>query len=750
MKNAAKTADLKLSHLEPGKIVCDLSGARYRIVSKVAGPDGSVVKLSNLQGEVVSTPANFTPVGIGMARFAATLRYHLAYDKNLDKYIAAYCDREGLPLPVGPDGQPFRWANWFQSWFAPRLRVSLPNPGEAAAAKDQAIVDMINIVLGERDVLSKFKTDIKKFHKDIRRLEEGRQLTVFLVKTFKFRFEIAQNLLSQRPEEVSMIQPTDDPDAEGEEWNILDTEEHAHLPKEFQTSEAERDVTKLREGFSEWLKQKLSPKAAQWFIMLFDIYWEWVTEEGEGQSTEAGRPTWMPARRELEPRWEERTGLNKASLYAYIGRMADLLGTYIKQNRAALGDTNLFVTLLNQIEEERESLKSPKKRKQKQKSMPAHAALASLELAQVASTNSNCVFIEFKPSEWYYILEDYKYDDEGERFNWMDFAKAFGPFKSFEEADQHLTHNHANPGGSSIEKYQEGRKNDEQLNRLIAEAPKNTKDFATDRWASAQKTAREVSGAELTPEMRQQVLDHFAARWTADNPKRLAEWPKCDECNINEPFVGGDASGHSHPTVPMITDEEWIQQHKFHFYNDGRLNLRSHAEPMRGELAVASKTAEFGENVFPADLPTEDELMSEGEKMDRDHLYCPECKECVTCNLRPCRNGMAHQPGVPLEKKWDGLKEGAAQLQCCGGWHNLHKSDCKLYNDNFDKTIETLQSLPKRSAVSEDLADAAENVLQARADQMLTPQDWNLLNDAPAVCEQRAVGSCISCASTGA
>ncbi len=26
-----------------------------------------------------------------------------------------------------------------------------------------------------------------------------------------------------------------------------------------------------------------------------------------------------------------------------------------------------------------------------------------------------------------------------------------------------------------------------------------------------------------------------------------------------------------------------------------------------------------------------------------DHVYCKVCRECVTCNLRPCRNGGQHE-----------------------------------------------------------------------------------------------------------
>ena len=35
-----------------------------------------------------------------------------------------------------------------------------------------------------------------------------------------------------------------------------------------------------------------------------------------------------------------------------------------------------------------------------------------------------------------------------------------------------------------------------------------------------------------------------------------------------------------------------------------------------------------------------------------DHVYCAECRECITCNLRPCRGGFQH---ITAEQK--SLKE---------------------------------------------------------------------------------------------
>src|SRR5208337_2902097 len=166
------------------------------------------------------------------------------------------------------------------------------------------------------------------------------------------------------------------------------------------------------------------------------------------------------------------------------------------------------------------------------------------------------------------------------RFDWRDYATSYGPFKSFEEADEHLVKYHANPGGYSVEEYRENRDPSPQISKLIAEAPDNTKRLAGGRINGSAKTARLVAGNELTPEMRQQVEDAFIYRWTYDNPRR-SEVYKCDKCDINDPYVNAtSAEGHQHPTIPLISDDQWIREHSFHFTNDDRLRARRHAEPV--------------------------------------------------------------------------------------------------------------------------------------------------------------------------
>jgi hypothetical protein len=74
-----------------------------------------------------------------------------------------------------------------------------------------------------------------------------------------------------------------------------------------------------------------------------------------------------------------------------------------------------------------------------------------------------------------------------------------------------------------------------------------------------------ITGADLTPTQTEQVLSAFLYRWTTGNSARERVW-----ANIS-----------GKPTIPLITDHQWLNEHAFWFINDGsRLALnRKHAEP---------------------------------------------------------------------------------------------------------------------------------------------------------------------------
>ena len=86
------------------------------------------------------------------------------------------------------------------------------------------------------------------------------------------------------------------------------------------------------------------------------------------------------------------------------------------------------------------------------------------------STNSNCLFIEYSPGQWYYILENYNAPKNA--WDWREYATAYGPFPSEEEADEHLSRHHANPGGSNTAEYDPAFSGDPVLQQLIRDAVK--------------------------------------------------------------------------------------------------------------------------------------------------------------------------------------------------------------------------------------------------------------------------------------
>jgi hypothetical protein len=89
------------------------------------------------------------------------------------------------------------------------------------------------------------------------------------------------------------------------------------------------------------------------------------------------------------------------------------------------------------------------------------------------STNSNCLLLQVRTDQWFYVLEHRHAPQNA--WDWREHASAYGPFSSEEEAIQHLRDNHANPGGSSTSALPDGvteldLSGDEVLQKLIQDA----------------------------------------------------------------------------------------------------------------------------------------------------------------------------------------------------------------------------------------------------------------------------------------
>jgi len=74
-----------------------------------------------------------------------------------------------------------------------------------------------------------------------------------------------------------------------------------------------------------------------------------------------------------------------------------------------------------------------------------------------------------------------------------------------------------------------------------------------------------IRGDRLTQQQRNLVLAAFGYRWTRDNPVRERWWRGIE----------------GKPTIPLISDDQWLRDHAFHFVKDGSrmMRTRHHAEP---------------------------------------------------------------------------------------------------------------------------------------------------------------------------
>lgn len=83
------------------------------------------------------------------------------------------------------------------------------------------------------------------------------------------------------------------------------------------------------------------------------------------------------------------------------------------------------------------------------------------------STGLECNFYGVTDTEWYYLLQHGSCPVQC--WDWREYATAYGPFESYEVAREHLSDNHANPGGHST--YHPGEfKQDGLLEALFQEA----------------------------------------------------------------------------------------------------------------------------------------------------------------------------------------------------------------------------------------------------------------------------------------
>jgi hypothetical protein len=83
------------------------------------------------------------------------------------------------------------------------------------------------------------------------------------------------------------------------------------------------------------------------------------------------------------------------------------------------------------------------------------------------STGLECEIIEHTPNLWYCVLQNW--DCPVGAWDWREYATAYGPFPSPDEALADLFRNHANPGGYSVQPFASDN-TDPVIDKLVVEA----------------------------------------------------------------------------------------------------------------------------------------------------------------------------------------------------------------------------------------------------------------------------------------
>lgn len=80
-----------------------------------------------------------------------------------------------------------------------------------------------------------------------------------------------------------------------------------------------------------------------------------------------------------------------------------------------------------------------------------------------------------------------------------------------------------------------------------------------------------IAGNQLNESQKRHVLAAYVYRWTTDNRQRTQAY-SCKLCDIRTPYENKESSnGHTHPTIPLISDEQWLSAHAFYVKANGEI-----------------------------------------------------------------------------------------------------------------------------------------------------------------------------------
>lgn len=142
-----------------------------------------------------------------------------------------------------------------------------------------------------------------------------------------------------------------------------------------------------------------------------------------------------------------------------------------------------------------------------------------------------------------------------------------------------------------------------------------------------------VRGDQLPSDLRREILASYPYRWTSDNRDRERVWRSIEGA----------------PTIPLVSDEQWLHAHAFYVTDRGTLDKRKkHAEPAYMiETEKPSKPHHATKKKSPAQLQREiDEVLAKpGAYSYEEAMAALEKKHAGVPRGGSLRSG--HAPVVP-------------------------------------------------------------------------------------------------------
>jgi hypothetical protein len=333
---------------EPGQNIITLDG-RYRVTGKVASATGDRFRLTDATGvtQVLTASQIEDKVVLSsrMSRIAARLKSIIAYNRSFDSIVKEAIRIAGLPVD-----EKINWANWFEMHFAKRMHGTIKLWDEDLA--DEAIEHVIVQELfspktdpktGEKRTWNQ-KMDLSRAPNDVRNKSEAEQVTWYLEYILSKRYADAVAFTNKHygwkgeegkggantdedgnPAQYSATQLFQE-DENGQEHNILDTEDHAISQS---TNSEDEDILSIRDEFSDYLENEFKSPTPERILKLFDL----IIDSDTGK------------RAEYLKKFQQETGLSEASFKILMTQFKKALLGFEDVHGDAFGHNQLMKIL---------------------------------------------------------------------------------------------------------------------------------------------------------------------------------------------------------------------------------------------------------------------------------------------------------------------------------------------------------------------------------------------------------------------